>query len=104
MGVNNGGVGRVTVSFPNRSPIKGFKSLSARGHVAEASEPYKSVGILTIMELPYHFHTASCVSTNSRSNNSIRTSRIPGCIVYCLSSTMGQQVCDAGADCVLSYC
>src|SRR6266699_3482097 len=30
---------------------------------------------------------------NSRSKRSIRVSRFPGCSVYCLSSTIGQQVC-----------
>ena len=36
--------------------------------------------------------TASCDSTNSRSNRSINTSRFPGCKVYRLSSTTGQHV------------
>src|SRR5437899_10413767 len=35
--------------------------------------------------------TASCGSINSRSNRSIKISRFPGCSVYCLNSTMGQQ-------------
>src|SRR5437867_1060487 len=35
--------------------------------------------------------SASCDSTNSRSNISINTSRFPGCNVYCRSSTIGQQ-------------
>jgi hypothetical protein len=37
--------------------------------------------------------SASCGSINSRSNNSIKTSRFPGCSVYCLNSTTGQQSC-----------
>src|SRR6266567_2918565 len=37
--------------------------------------------------------SASCDSTNSRSNRSINTSRFPGCNVYCRSSMIGQQVC-----------
>src|SRR5207247_672756 len=41
--------------------------------------------------------SASCDSTNSRSNKSINTSRCPGCNVYCRSSTIGQQVCGSCA-------
>src|SRR6266478_2882701 len=37
--------------------------------------------------------SASCDSTNSQSNRSINSSRLPGCNVYCRSSTIGQQVC-----------
>ncbi len=40
--------------------------------------------------------SASCDSTNSRSNRSINTSRCPGCNVYCRSSTIGQQFSSGG--------
>src|SRR5258707_4473419 len=51
--------------------------------------------------------TASWVSTNSRSNKSIKTSRFPECRVYCLNSTTGQQnsedpVCLSRADSVMA--
>src|SRR5881397_2448565 len=35
--------------------------------------------------------TASCGSMNSQSKRSIKISRLPGCSVYCLNSTTGQQ-------------
>src|SRR5262249_51158498 len=35
----------------------------------------------------------SWLSTNSRSNRSIKISRFPGCSVYCLNSTTRQQSC-----------
>src|SRR5436190_8406295 len=44
--------------------------------------------------------TASWVSTNSRSNKSIKTSRFPECRVYCLNSTTGQQ---SGEDCICLF-
>src|SRR5438132_8215817 len=37
---------------------------------------------------------ASWLSTNSRSKRSIKISRFPGCNVYCLNSTTGQQSCE----------